>query len=75
MQVRDCMGKDGCSMEDAFWTSFSYVFGPLVALLSIKLHWDRFVLDIRKYFFMEKVVKHWNSLFREVVESPSLKVF
>lgn len=57
MQVRDCKGKDGCSMEDAFWTSFSCELGPLVAL-SIKLRWDKFGLDIRKYFFMEKVVKH-----------------
>lgn len=74
-EMRDCTGKDGCSMEDAFQTSFSCEFGPLDALLSIKLHWDRFGLDIRKYFFLEKVVKHWYSLLRGVVESPSLKAF
>lgn len=64
--------KGGCKKEKD--RLFSKVCGDRTRENGLKLKEWRFKLDIRNFFAI-RVVRLWNRLLKDVVESPSLETF
>ena len=64
----------GAYKQEGEWL-FVRIDGDRTRVNGLKLGQGRFRFDIRKNFFTQRVVTHWNRLPKEVVDAPSLDAF
>ena len=63
----------GANKQEGEWL-FTWVNSDRTRGNGFKLRWD-IQVDIRRKFFTQRVVKHWNRLPKEILDAPSLEEF